>query len=66
MQYLLDELMSYEEEFTNIMMEDRPINRHETLMDALDSSIIPILAQDLQVFGSSLIQQVQLTVVTTF
>jgi len=65
MRYLLDELMSYEEGFTDIMMEDRPINRHETFMGALDSPIIPISAQDLQVFGTSLIQQVQLAVATT-
>ena len=65
MRYLLDELMSCEEGFTDIMMEDRPINCHETFMGALDSSIIPISAQDLQVFGSSLIQQVQLAVATT-
>jgi hypothetical protein len=65
MQYLLDELMLYEEGFTDIMMEDRPINCHETFMGALDSPIMPISAQDLQVFGTSLIQQVQLAVATT-
>lgn len=32
MRYLLDELMAYEEGFTDIMMDDRVIHRHETFM----------------------------------
>ena len=32
MRYLLDELMSYEEGFTDMLMADRASSRHETFM----------------------------------
>lgn len=32
MRYLLDELMVYEEGFSDILMDDRPFHRHETFM----------------------------------
>ena len=37
MRYLLDELMSYEEGFTDILMEDRASDRHETFMGEYSS-----------------------------
>ncbi|KAF8825648.1 hypothetical protein HHX47_DHR6000236 [Lentinula edodes] len=36
MRYLLDELMAYEEGFTDIMMPDRALERHETFMGTQD------------------------------
>ena len=40
MHYLLDELMSYEEGFTNMLMVDRASSRHETFMGDTQSSAI--------------------------
>ncbi len=62
MRYLLDELMSYEEGFGNIMMEDRPVNRHETFMGSQSTNLnpsSPVTVQDLKAFGSDLIQKMQ-------
>lgn len=36
MRYLLDELMAYEEGFSDIMMPDRSSDRHETFMGLQD------------------------------
>jgi hypothetical protein len=40
MQYLLDELTAYEEGFTDIMMENRAFDRHETFMGTADPSSV--------------------------
>lgn len=46
MRYLLDELMAYEEGFSDIMMGDRASERHETFMGELDVTA-PVLKSDL-------------------
>lgn len=38
MRYLLDELMVYEEGFSDIMMGDRASDRHESFMGAQDAT----------------------------
>jgi len=38
MRYLLDELMAYEEGFTDIMMDNRASEQHETFMGMKDPS----------------------------
>jgi hypothetical protein len=56
MRYLLDELTTYEEGFTDILMNDRASDRHEVFMGAEKPSM-SVSHADLQVFGTSLIQQ---------
>ena len=44
MRYLLDKLMSYEEGFTDILMKDRALDRHETFMGETPPAVFqPIL-----------------------
>lgn len=60
MRYLLDELMAYEEGFSDMLMADRESNRHENFMAerASDESTSP-QAMDLQEFQMSLLQRIQ-------
>jgi hypothetical protein len=58
MRYLLDELMAYEEGFTDILMPDRASTRHVSFMGVQEGSSA-ISHVDLQVFGEKLVQQVQ-------
>jgi hypothetical protein len=57
MRYLLDELMTYEEGFGDILMADRASERHETFMGDQDLSAA-ISRADLQQFEVNLIQKV--------
>ncbi len=57
MRYLLDELMSYEEGFTDIMMKDRVSERHETFMGIRDPEA-PVCQVDLAAFEQRLVEQV--------
>lgn len=58
MRYLLDELMAYEEGFSDIMMGDRTSDRHETFMGSTDPSAA-ISRGDLIIFEKNLLQQVR-------
>jgi hypothetical protein len=58
MRYLLDELMAYEEGFSDILLLDRASDRHETFMGGPSPSIA-VSHSDLQVFGANLLQQVR-------
>jgi hypothetical protein len=58
MQYLLDELMAYEEGFSDIMMGDRASDRHETFMGSVDPSAA-VSKGDLLVFEKNLLLQVR-------
>jgi hypothetical protein len=57
MRYLLDELMAYEEGFSDILLLDRASDRHETFMGGSPS--VAVSHSDLQVFGANLLQQVR-------
>ncbi|KAJ7488522.1 hypothetical protein B0H11DRAFT_2230062 [Mycena galericulata] len=48
MRYLLDELMAYEEGFSDIMMDDRASDRHETFMG--ENEMVPVSRADLAKF----------------
>ena len=64
MRYLLDELMTYEEGFTDILMGDRASDRHETFMGECSSQRVSeqhdlsefIRRDDLQAFQQDLVQ----------
>jgi len=56
MRYLLDELMAYEEGFSDILLLDRASDRHETFMGGSSPSVT-VSHSDLQVFGENLLQQ---------
>jgi hypothetical protein len=56
MRYLLEELTAYEEGFSDIMMEDRASERHETFMAVPDPLATPT-KKDLCNCGESLIQK---------
>ena len=56
MRYLLEELNAYEEGFSDIMMEDRASERHESFMGESDPSATPT-KKDLFTFGDSMIQK---------
>ena len=56
MRYLLDELMAYEEGFSDILLLDRASDRHETFMGSSSPST-SVSHSDLQVFGANLLQQ---------
>jgi hypothetical protein len=56
MRYLLDELMAYEEGFSDIMMPDHTPDRHETFMGVPDLSSSPSKT-DLLTLEGNLIQQ---------
>lgn len=58
MRYLLDELMSYEEGFSDIMMQDRAVDRHETFMGKTEMSS-GLTKVDLEIFQTKLLQQVR-------
>jgi hypothetical protein len=57
MRYLLDELMAYEEGFTDIMMENRAFDRHETFMGTVDPSSV-VSKGDLATLEQNLLRQV--------
>lgn len=58
MQYLLDELMAYEEGFRDIMMGDRASERHEMFMGAQDL-LASASRADLMVFENKIIEQIR-------
>ncbi|KAF7334010.1 hypothetical protein MVEN_02306200 [Mycena venus] len=57
MRYLLDELMVYEEGFSDIMMDDRVINRHETFMG--EDERVPVSKADLLKFEDSILMKIR-------
>ncbi|KAJ6459812.1 hypothetical protein C8R47DRAFT_1081194 [Mycena vitilis] len=57
MRYLLDELMAYEEGFSDIMMDDRVIDRHERFMGVDEAA--PLLKADLLRFEESMLVKIQ-------
>jgi hypothetical protein len=57
MRYLLDELMAYEEGFSDIMMEDRVVDRHETFMG--EDEAAPISKADLLKFETTILAKIQ-------
>ncbi|KAJ6533640.1 hypothetical protein B0H19DRAFT_1081055 [Mycena capillaripes] len=57
MRYLLDELMAYEEGFSDIMMDDRTIDRHETFMG--EDETAPVSKADLVKFEDHLLAKIQ-------
>lgn len=62
MRYLLDELMSYEEGFTDMLMVDRASSRHEMFMGDIQSSDISnsvVTQRDFAAFQASLIMNLQ-------
>lgn len=56
MRYLLEELNAYEEGFSDIMMEGRASERHESFMGVPDPSASPT-KHDLHTFGENIIQK---------
>ncbi|KAF8325745.1 hypothetical protein F5887DRAFT_1085118 [Amanita rubescens] len=56
MRYLLEELTAYEEGFSDIMMDDRASERHESFMGVPDPSATPT-KKDLFTFGEGIIQK---------
>ncbi|KAJ7748139.1 hypothetical protein B0H16DRAFT_1725751 [Mycena metata] len=57
MRYLLDELMAYEEGFSDIMMDDRVVDRHETFMGEDESA--PLCKADLVRLEGTLLAKLQ-------
>ncbi|KAJ7629321.1 hypothetical protein B0H17DRAFT_1150635 [Mycena rosella] len=57
MRYLLDELMAYEEGFSDIMMDDRVIDRHETFMG--EDETAPLSKADLRKFEEGIFAKIQ-------
>lgn len=57
MRYLLDELMAYEEGFSDIMMDDRVIDRHETFMG--EDETAPVSKADLSKFEETIFARIQ-------
>lgn len=57
MRYLLDELMAYEEGFSDIMMDDRALDRHETFMGEDPSA--PLCRADLSKFEVAILAKLQ-------
>ncbi|KAJ7637951.1 hypothetical protein DFH06DRAFT_1432567 [Mycena polygramma] len=55
--YLLDELMAYEEGFTDIMMDDRLVDRHETFMG--EDATAAVSKTDLVRFEGTLLAKIQ-------
>jgi hypothetical protein len=51
MRYLLDELMSYEEGYSDMLMRSRAPERHETFMGASDPTDAPSKADILLLYG---------------
>ncbi|KAF8325729.1 hypothetical protein F5887DRAFT_1085236 [Amanita rubescens] len=58
MRYLLEELTAYEEGFSDILMEDRASERHESFMSAPDPLATPT-KKDLFTFSESIIQNLR-------
>jgi hypothetical protein len=58
MRYLLDELMAYEEGFSDILLLDRASDRHETFMGSQSPST-HVSHTDLQAFRVGLIQELK-------
>jgi hypothetical protein len=56
MRYLLEELTAYEEGFSDIMMEDRASERHESFMAVQDPLASPT-KRDLKTFGENIVQK---------
>jgi hypothetical protein len=65
MRYLLDELMAYEEGFSNIMMPGHTSDRHETFMGVQDLSSSPSKS-DLLTLEGNLIRQFHCFVANMF
>ncbi|KAJ7778003.1 hypothetical protein DFH07DRAFT_766219 [Mycena maculata] len=57
MRYLLHELMAYEEGFSDIMMDDRVCDRHETFMGENDTA--PLSKADLVHFEGTILGKIQ-------
>ncbi|KAJ7149449.1 hypothetical protein C8R43DRAFT_1128452 [Mycena crocata] len=57
MRYLLDELMAYEEGFSDIMMDDRAADRHETFMG--EDETAPVSKADLVKFEALIVSRIQ-------
>ncbi|KAJ7127320.1 hypothetical protein C8R43DRAFT_1134814 [Mycena crocata] len=57
MRYLLDELMAYEEGFSDIMMDDRVSDRHETFMG--DDDTAPVSRADLLKLEDNIFAKIQ-------
>ncbi|KAJ7832509.1 hypothetical protein B0H13DRAFT_2370907 [Mycena leptocephala] len=57
MRYLLDELMAYEEGFSDIMMDDHTIDRHETFMGQDETALLS--KADLSKFEDSILVKIQ-------
>ncbi|KAF8147030.1 hypothetical protein K438DRAFT_1989996 [Mycena galopus ATCC 62051] len=57
MRYLLDELVAYEEGFSDIMMDDRLVERHETFMGENDTA--PVSKADLLRFEGTILAKIQ-------
>jgi hypothetical protein len=58
MRYLLDELMAYEEGFSDIMMDDRAYDRHETFMGEDDDPQAAVSKSDLVKFEDNLMRKI--------
>ena len=58
MRYLLDELMTYEEGFGNMLMSGRAPERHETFMAASNPGDVA-LKHDLLMLEVSLVERIQ-------
>ncbi|KAF7333246.1 hypothetical protein MSAN_02426700 [Mycena sanguinolenta] len=63
MRYLLDELMAYEEGFSDIMMNDRVPDRHETFMGENDNA--PLSRADLSRLEHGIMGKIQALIKTT-
>jgi hypothetical protein len=57
MRYLLDELMAYEEGYSDIMMDDRIIDRRETFMG--EDETVPVSKAALSKFEESILAKIQ-------
>ncbi|KAG5639884.1 hypothetical protein H0H81_000520, partial [Sphagnurus paluster] len=58
MRYLLDELMSYEEDFSDILMSHRTKERHDTFMGIPDPSST-VRQADLQILEANIIAKLE-------
>ncbi|KAJ7764215.1 hypothetical protein B0H16DRAFT_1718156 [Mycena metata] len=63
MRYLLQELMAYEEGFSDIMMDDRLVDRHETFMGEDQSA--PLRKGDLLRLEETLLTKLQSLIANT-
>ncbi|KAG6847913.1 hypothetical protein H0H93_004984 [Arthromyces matolae] len=58
MRYLLDELMAYEEDFSDVLMSHRTSERHDAFMGIQDSESL-VRHGDLQAFQASMMQNLE-------